>query len=240
MIKFLKLNKLNLLLILIAIFYFLNKTNFKQNLHSIIKINQNERINNLYGYCGGESIGYLRYLKSKYNFNFNPQIINFDRTAPNLWAIYNTNKSLTNLDYTIILNYPGEEIDVNLFKIKDNFFEIYDMDFLGPISADEFKISIKEKEINKIKLEFFTKYSSNDLYKIKNLDIKKSSGENFFKVNFDFKELKISEKKLFLKISSKKLKNNTDVTLKLTNKYQIDKLEILDQFKNCYLTKTYD
>lgn len=237
MIKFLKLNKLNFLLILIFIFYILNKIDFYQNVRGIIKNSEKDRITNIYGYCGGESIGYLKYLKTKYNFDSNPQIVNYDRTAPNLWSIFNTNNSQTSKVFKILLNYPGKEINVNPTKINDNLFEIYDIDFLGPLS-NNFKIKLdNNKSINNLNLKFFTQDDTGNLKEIKNIKATKNLSENFFFINYNLEKININEKKLFLKIISDKLITDTNISFKLINKYQVDKLEILDKYENCYLVK---
>ena len=79
MINHFKLKKFNFLLILICLFFLMNKTDFIKDFYKVIKFNEPSRIVDRYGFCGGESIGYLRYLKEKFNFKSNPKIINFIR-----------------------------------------------------------------------------------------------------------------------------------------------------------------
>ena len=105
------------------------KTSFLENLINISKNNENERITKLYGYCKNESIGYLKYLKKKYNIKSNPKIINYVHTAQVNWAIYETTSQNEDSTKLIILNYPGNEINLKLSYFKDNFYELKDSYF---------------------------------------------------------------------------------------------------------------
>ena len=51
------------------------KTNFFRNLAEVALYKFDDRIINKYGYCSGESIGYLLYLKKKYQIKDNPKIV---------------------------------------------------------------------------------------------------------------------------------------------------------------------
>ena len=63
-------NKKIFLNLLIFFFFIvlLFKTNFIKNIISVYNLNENDRLIRTYGYCGGESIGYLKYLKKEFNF----------------------------------------------------------------------------------------------------------------------------------------------------------------------------
>ena len=66
------------------------KTNFFRNLAEVALHKFDDRIINKYGYCSGESIGYLLYLKKKYQIKDNPKIVNYTHTPAVNWAIVNT------------------------------------------------------------------------------------------------------------------------------------------------------
>ena len=66
------------------------KTNFFRNLAEVALHKFDDRIINKYGYCSGESIGYLLYLKKKYQIKDNPKIVNYVHVADANWAIVNT------------------------------------------------------------------------------------------------------------------------------------------------------
>ena len=57
--------KLFVIAIIICFLYFSIKNEFVKNLLFTIKFNENNRISKIYGFCGGESIGYLRSIKKK-------------------------------------------------------------------------------------------------------------------------------------------------------------------------------
>ena len=103
--KFLKKRFIFFLLILFALLY---KINPIKNFSEIISYKLPERLENMYGYCGGESIGYLRYIKKEFDLKANPEIINFVHTPPNLWSIYGAKFNNYKSDKKIVLNYPGK------------------------------------------------------------------------------------------------------------------------------------
>ena len=102
------------------------KTNFFRNLAEVVLHKFDDRIINKYGYCSGESIGYLLYLKKKYQIKDNPKIVNYIHTPPVNWAIVNTEIIDKNSKKLILLNYPGPEIRIDLEKIDSNLFEFKD------------------------------------------------------------------------------------------------------------------
>ena len=88
MLKYKKKSQILVLLILIIICGI--NTNFFRNLAEVVLYRYDDRIINKYGFCSGESIGYLLYLKKKYEIKNNPKIINYDHTPSVNWAIINT------------------------------------------------------------------------------------------------------------------------------------------------------
>ena len=87
--KIKKINKHILLVVLII--FFSVKIDFFKNFYNIFSKNYDERMNIVYDFCFEEGIGYLRYIKKKFNINDNPTIINFEHVPNNNWAIINTN-----------------------------------------------------------------------------------------------------------------------------------------------------
>ena len=80
-----------------------------------------------HGFCGGESVGFIKYVYKKYNFKFIPVIINFDKKVPdNYWSIFKYDKKVrknifTNYDYIILLNYDYKKMKQG---IKDKNFNL--------------------------------------------------------------------------------------------------------------------
>ena len=98
--------KSQIIVLLILIIALSIKTNFFKNLAQVSLYKFDDRIINRYGYCSDESIGYLLYLKKKYQIKDNPKIVNYIHTPQVNWAIINTKKINKNSKQLILLNYP--------------------------------------------------------------------------------------------------------------------------------------
>ena len=157
MINHFKLKKFNFLLILICLFFLMNKTDFIKDFYKVIKFNEPSRIVDRYGFCGGESIGYLKYLKKKFNFKSNPKIINFIHTPPTNWSIYDSKKNNFKSDFEILINYPGKEIDIKLPLFDKKFFLLKKNNYsLARSSKEIIKLDLKDKTIKNLSIEFFS------------------------------------------------------------------------------------
>ncbi len=227
-------NKFFLSIFVISFFYFIEKTDFIKNIFYLYKFNEEKRIENIYGYCAGESIGYLRYVNNKIKFSSNPLVVNFKHTPPNNWSIYNTNLGNPKSDYIILLNYPGKEIKLEINRNYKDLFEIIDIYFLSTIAKKIKYLSLENKNINEIKIEFYTLDKHKNLTKIKDLQVTKNDEESKFRMNEILNEFNIVEKRLFIKLSEKNL---TKLNIILQNKYFLDQYEVLDKHKNCYVLK---
>ena len=95
-------------------------------------------------------------------------------------------------------------------------------------------MSLENKNINEIKIEFYTLDKHKNLTKIKDLQVTKNDEESKFRMNEILNEFNIVEKRLFIKLSEKNL---TKLNIFLQNKYFLDQYEVLDKHKNCYVLK---
>ena len=234
MISLIKKNKSFLFIFIIFFLFFFIKNNFFHNLSEIIKFNEKKRISNLYGFCEGESIGYLNSLDKKINFKSNPKIINYMHTPPNLWTIYKSDYNSLESEHIILLNYPGEKINLTLESNKKDLFEIRDLYFHSLISNKIEKILIDNYTSKTIKIEFYELNQRNDFSKIKTFDLKKIDNEEFFRLKQNFKEFNVDKNRVFIKF------NKTDISkivLVLDNKYLINQYNLIDNFNNCYVLK---
>ena len=238
MINYFKLKKFNFLLILICLFFLMNKTDFIKDLYKVIKFNEQSRIVDRYGFCGGESIGYLRYLKEKFNFKSNPKIINFIHNPPTNWSIYDSKKNNFKGDFEILINYPGKEIDIKLPLLDKKFFLLKKDNYsLGRSSKEIINLDLKDKTIKNLNIEFFSSDNLKSKKKFFSLNVKKSDNKVFIIENSENK-LDFGKKNIFLKITSEKgIYTNNDVKLIFQNKYQINTSKVLDNYQNCYLIK---
>jgi len=232
--KLKKFFKINLILLFFISFSFLYNINPIKNYSEIINNKLIKRLENIYGYCGGESIGYLKHIKRKFNLNANPEIINFIHTPPNLWSIYEAKFNNFKSDKKIILNYPGEKIQIDLVSLGNNLFEFKDPYYFSTISKNIKKIYSKKTELIIDYLEFYKNNYSNNSNLLKKM---KFSYSDLKKQNLDINldEFEIGENRLFIKIISNKVYDkSSSIKLELENKFNINDYEIIHNYKNCY------
>ena len=223
-----------LVLFILVVILFL-KTNFLKNLINILKFTEEERIEKIYGFCGGESIGYLKYLKKKYKIKTNPKILNFTHTPPTKWSIYEYEKKNTNENQKIILNYPGKEVNIELLHYKENLYELINYYYYSNLF--EYLKNIKIEKFNEpnVNIEFYIKNESDKLVMLKNLQASKNDVTDDYILNQKLSDFKINENKFYLKLIN--VEKKTKISLILKNKYNLDNYKILDKFKNCYFVE---
>ena len=118
-------------LIIIFLGILLIKINFFSNIAQIMTFKYDKRISNIYGFCEREGIGYVNFLKKKFNINKKIDLINsLERNNNNSgnWAIYNSNfNESEKSDYLIIINHKkiSNKVNLNNFKIIHNHEDCY-------------------------------------------------------------------------------------------------------------------
>ena len=226
--------KFKFILLFLILFAFLYKINPVKNFSKVISYKLPERLENIYGYCEGESIGYLKYIKKEFNLDVNPEIINFDHTPPNLWSIYEAKFNNYKSDKKIVLNYPGKKIQVDLVNLGNNTFEFKDPYFFSTISKNINKIYSKKTNLKIDYLEFYKNNYSNNSNLIKKSKIGyKDLDKRNLQINLE--EFEIGEKRLFIKIISNEVYDkNSEIKLELENKLDINNYEIIHNHKNCF------
>ena len=220
------------------------KTNFFRNLAEVALHKFDDRIINKYGYCSGESIGYLLYLKKKYQIKDNPKIVNYVHVADANWAIVNTKIIDKNSKKLILLNYPGPEIRIDLEKINSNLFEFEDAEFFSNKfdKIESIEIVNNSKNFEKInwKIDIVTIDKSRNKKNIKAFDIKAFLGESV-KINLEvfFENLNLGGKKFYFKIKNGNISRYKNLQLKiiLKNKYILENFQIIDSIDNCYYVR---
>jgi hypothetical protein len=233
MYKFIKDKKI--IILLIFIIFFAIKINFFRNLVEVMSFSYNKRITQTYGYCDGESIGYLIYLKNKYNIFDNPKVINYKHTPGNNWAIVNTNNINKNSNKIILLNYPGNELKVFLSKISNELYELNNIGFLfnkflNIITLEILNENLENTRIN-MSFNIYTINKNNVKKKITVLNVDK------FKTSLDISFNEIDEDdKLFFEIKNLNKDDNIELNflLNLENKYNLKNYKIIDKNSNCY------
>ena len=226
--------KFKFILLFLILFAFLYKINPAKNFSNLISYKLPERLENIYGYCEGESIGYLKYIKKEFNLDANPEIINFDHTPPNLWSIYEAKFNNYKSNKKIVLNYPGKKIQVNLVNLGNNILEFKDPYFFSTISKNINKIYSKKTNLKIDYLEFYKNNYSNNLNLLKKSKLGyKDLDKHNLQINLE--EFEIGEKRLFIKIISTEIYDkNSEIKLELENKLDINNYEIIHNHKNCF------
>ena len=226
--------KFKFILLFLILFAFLYKINPIKNFSKVISYKLPERLKNIYGYCEGESIRHLKYIKKEFNLDANPEIINFDHTPPNLWSIYEAKFNNYKSNKKIVLNYPGKKIQIDLVSLGNNIFEFKDPYFFSTISKNINKIYSKKTNLKIDYLEFYkNNYSNNsNLLKKNKLGYKDLDKHN---LQINLEEFEIGEKRLFIKIISTEIYDkNSEIKLELENKLDINNYEIIHNHKNCF------
>ena len=122
-----KYKKINLLLILLLTIFFIENLQIHKKIFILLTKDPEKRLVDQNGYCGGESVGFIKYLYKKYDFKFTPMIINFDKKVPDsYWSIFKFDKKarnniFENYDYIILLNFNYQEMKPG---IKDKNFNL--------------------------------------------------------------------------------------------------------------------
>ena len=220
------------------------KTNFFRNLAEVALHKFDDRIINKYGYCSGESIGYLLYLKKKYQIKDNPKIVNYVHVADANWAIVNTKIIDKNSKKLILLNYPGPEIRIDLEKINSNLFEFKDAIFFSNKfnKIESIEIVNNSKNFAKIKwkIDIVTIDKSRNKKNIKAFDIETFLNESVkIKLDIFFKNLNLGEEKLYFKIINRNISKFENLQLKiiLKNKHILENFQIINNIDNCYYVR---
>ena len=81
-------------------FLIIYKIDFLRSLHDTIIINYDDRISKTYGFCDREGIGYVNFIKKKFNVNDKIEIRNslrFNSNNSGIWSVYNPNLLYENI-----------------------------------------------------------------------------------------------------------------------------------------------
>ena len=226
------------LIIGFLILSFIYNHNLFRKLYNVFVINYESRLTEKNGYCFRESVGFLRMLKKKYKFNFNPLIVNYEGAVPSSgWSIYD-NHNKTDNNHKILLNYPknlsfyfkplnkifysedtvrhSNGISNIIFDLKDKYIRIDSkikiyrktLNKKDIIYEEDFHKLIKNNQI--IPIEFKTK-EINSIYRPTYIEISNLSGDQIGKIN--------------------------SIILNLNHEFNLKDFTIIEKFNNCYYVK---
>jgi hypothetical protein len=135
----------------------------------------------------------------------------------------------------IILNYPGKELNIELYHYKENLYELRNYYYYSNLFEYIKNIKIEKFNEPNINIEFYIKNKSNKLVMLKNFRAVKNNVTDDYILNQKLSDFKVNEKKFFLKLVNEEKEKKISLILK--NKYNLDNYKILDNFKNCYFVE---
>jgi hypothetical protein len=230
---------LGVLIISFLILSFIYNHNLFRKLYNIFVINFESRLTKKHGYCFRESVGFLRMLKKKYKFNFNPLIVNYEDAVPDSgWSIYDNNNK-TDKNHKILLNYP-KNLSLYFKPLNKMFYSEGTVKHSNGISniifdlKDEHiridsKIKIYRKTFNKKKIIIYEKnfhrlVENNQIIPI---EFKTKKINSIFKPTF----IEISD------LSDNQIEKINSIIVNLNHEFNLKDFTIIEKFNNCYYVK---
>ena len=226
--------------ILVLIFFF--KVEFFQNLSFIYKNNYDQRFFKVHDFCNNESVGYLKYLKKKFKFKKNPKIVNYIHTPDLSWVIIDPNTINEHSDYKVLLNYPGEVINLKFSTPSKNTYIINKLNFYKDKinTIDKLELNFNEKfQFNEnLKVDLYTKtiIGSKKIKTFDNYSIKKDNTVQFM-LNIDLISNTYSNESLIFKVKNIQPNIINKTLFTSNNKYKISEYDVIDSYENCYFVK---
>ena len=202
--------------------------------YNILDINYEDRISKASGFCSDESIGYLNYIKKKFNFNFNPMVINYEDSVPDSnWSIYDANLK-NDSEHKILLNYP-EELSLKFYSHKNNFYTKDTVKYAEGISEIYFDLKVPSLYFNSNLMIYRKDFGTNKKEIIYNKPFKELV-KNKQKITLPKNTIKINNiyKPIFLEIKNLEKYKINNIKVVLKNQFDLNKFEILDSYGNCY------
>jgi len=229
-------NKESIILIIFFIIL-LNNFNFLKNFYFLVNKDFSTRLNKVYKFCGHESVGFLFYIKKKYEIKQSIPIKNYKISPNPSWIFYNSAKSKLDESKLILLNYKNEskmkfeKIDNNSFKTN---FLPSDIDGIDRLTF----ITKKKLKDQKFQISII-----HEVFEDRNVIFKKKiiiNENNEIFLNFISKDLNIRTGNLYVELESLNnvSVNNMEIQTIISHnitKFDLKKFNILEKISNCYL-----
>jgi hypothetical protein len=231
-----------LLLIVIFLLFLTQYTNFFKNLRNIYINSYEARIANIYGFCNGNSLGFLLYIKKKYNLESYPEIVNYKIFPLPKWVLDldGRSKSKISSPYLILLNYQ-DTLKVNLKLRSENFYIIPNQENNVGIKNITIKLegnnNSKPYDINVQLMQSNFKHHkiiyNNDFNKIY---FKNNEAEIDLDFNHNSLQDRVLRNYILIDFKSAPLKINS-ISMNFLNKYKINIKKIIEKKDKCYFLK---
>ena len=217
-------------------------TNFFKSFLNVYSNNLNERVSFTYGFCENESIGYLKYLKREFKLENNPSIINYVHTPPVEWSIFEPSKLNKYSNDTILLNYPGEIINMNYQKKNGDIFEISNLSFyVNKIEKiDSILISLnKSINLDDVEIELLSEINFGKRNLIKNFNQSQRIDKDKikFEINLNINDLYPKNSNIVFRINNINNEFISGVKILARNKFILENFKILNNHTNCFLIR---
>ena len=238
MVKKFKIN-FGILIIGFLILSFIYNHNIFRKLYNIFIINYESRLTKEQGYCSRESVGFLRMLKKKYKFNFNPLIVNYENSVPSSgWSIYD-NYNKTDNKHKILLNYP-KNLSLHFKPLNKIFYSEGTVRHSNGMSNIIFDLKDKHIRINS-KIKIYRKtFDKQEIIIYEENFHRLVENNQIIPIEFKTKKINSIFKPTFIEISD--LSNNqiekiNSIIVNLNHEFNLKNFTIIEKFNNCYYVK---
>jgi len=226
---------LDYILPLVLVIILFTSLDIPKKLYKIISVKYENRLVNYYGHCSKEGYGFIKDLKKKYDFKFNPIIINY-RVYPSPYWISSDTYKKKNTNNIILINYP-DSYNLNFNKIKKKkFISINHVEHSTGIENINFELQDSDKKYFKTKINIYKKNFEGNKY-LKSFEVENSyNSKIIIPVNFISENLNERLSKFIIELEN----NNVEVKniyFSMLHKYDVKKMKILENKGNCYYVK---
>jgi len=231
---------INILIAGFLVLIFIFNQNLFRKLYNVINIDYADRVSKISGFCSGDSTGYLMNLKKKFNFKFNPQVINYEDSVPDSnWAIYDTQLK-DNFNHKILLNYQ-DELSIKFTPTGKYFYSKETSKYAEGLSGIVFDLNVENMNFNSEIIIYRKNYGSEKKEIIyKNLFNQLILDNEIIKIDFITKKINNIYKPIILEIKNldeNKIQHINSVKLLLKQEFDLKDFEIIDSYENCYYIK---
>ena len=169
-------------------------------------------------------------------------IINYVHTPPVEWSIFEPSKLNKYSNDIILLNYPGEIINLNYQRKDGNIFEISNLSFfVNKIEKiNSILISLnKSTNLDNVEIDLLSEINFGKRNLIKNFNQPKqiNKDEIEFKINLSINDLYPKNSNIVFKIRNLNNEYISDVKILAKNKFILENFSIVNNHTNCFLIR---
>ena len=182
--------------------------------------------------------------KKKYELNNNPKIINYIHTPNVNWIMINPKKLNFKSKNLVLLNYPGENINLNYSALVKNTYEVTNLYFYEDKieKIDEIIFHFREKIKQDFSLELFSNSKLNRKKLLKKITTGNIISEYQYKfnLNLNLEKIGFKENSLMFKIDNPNDVPIKKIKIRAKNIININDFELIDNYQKCYVLKKND